>query len=698
MAAAAILPHEEDLDLTHDIPDVMEFVTSEKYLGRPNLYPRQATLLKIIFLQIELFTDYDYRVIQEWEDSYHHTADENGEGNNGIVPGVLERIRINRTCPCGHDRAVHNQWTVIDKENPLAGLECSKCECGRYRGRFWFREVVSVIGRRGSKGHVGALAGAYIIWHYLSHSDPQGFYGVDRDKRLTAIVFAGKKEQAKANQWADLNNVILGAHCFAPYISRPQSESLTIMSRADARRKRDREARGVMSTADIASFEIIPKESTKLAGRGQAAFMQFYDEAAHVVKGAAKNTAEDVYEASTPALDQFGKDGFIYIPSSPWQRIGLLHDKYQQARRMNPDGSPSFPEMLMVQLASWDPYIDWEKAHEIEMKPSHTITESERKEKRVVKVMNEDGEEEERLYFQPLRGAIQEYDDEMRQIERANPETFKVERRSHFAAVMDAYLNPERIAEIWEPWPDPNGEPLRMTDRGKLSTIYRAHGDPSKSGAQFGFAIGHIGGHDERGLPHVVFDILHHWDPADFEDHQIDYDKVGVDLEDYLDRFMPTELTFDQFNSVATIQRLRRHAAKRKYPKRVSIYERPATGPLNWKTYETFKTALGLGLVHAPFYELANLELTFLQDLGGKVDCPTSGPVQTKDVADCMAIVTYELIGEEVASLIGQQLSEVTLRGAGPAGGFDAYKEQRPDEHEALSQFSRRMAQRRYRR
>src|SRR5690606_33916763 len=145
------------------------------------------------------------------------------------------------------------------------------CPCGGYRGRRWFREVVSVIGRRGGKGHIGALAGAYILHHYIEKGDPQRYYGVDRDKRMTGIVFGGKKEQAKANQWRDLNNVILGAPVFQWLISKPQAESLTIYSKMDLKRLRNRAEAGIrMDQQDSATFEIVPRESTVIAGRGIA--------------------------------------------------------------------------------------------------------------------------------------------------------------------------------------------------------------------------------------------------------------------------------------------------------------------------------------------------------------------------------------------------------------------------------------------
>jgi hypothetical protein len=887
-------------------------------------------------------------VIAEWVKSYEDTADESGEGNNGIVPDILERIRINKAA-----------------------------------GRKWFRESVVPIGRRGGKGHVGALSGAYVLWHYLATGDPQGEYGIDRDKKLQMLVFAGKKDQAKANQWGDLDKVIRGAPCFGPYISQSTTERLSVFAPHDFARIYDANVREVDSTQDQATFEVLPKESTVMSARGPAVFClhwktmiltsdlrwiriselqpgdrvigvdegrlsrsdvapqghqqrklrdaevvavrkvhkpalrlqfedgsdvvcsldhrwlyqesgaggnahwrmastlkvgsrirhlvdpwpeetswkagylagvfdgegcvlrsnggrsgsavlftqkpgvvldttlqylkdlgftpvpynavafnpqadqpqqwqirgtaecirflgqiapfrlaaksklvwegvslrggispngrsmgvryktiveieylpeqelidiettthtfianglishncQFYDEMAHVVKSVAKNEAKEVWDSATPSLDQFGVDAFIYEPSSPWTRIGQFYTNYQKTLQREPDGSPTYPEVLMLQLESWDIYKDWERAHTLEARPA-TLT-------------------KEPIVFQPLKRAIQTYDHDMEQLERANPETFAVERRAHFAAVLNAYLSPLQIVRIWQPW---DGRTMVMQSAGKLGILYRAHGDPSKSNANFGFAIGHRedppqvqapaasngNGHGtvvEVGpfsslaeaaqspesekklrvsdLPHVVFDVITAYLPADFPNHQIDYDFIGDEMEGYIDAFLPTELTFDQWNSVSSVQRLQKYVYNKRLPKAVTVYERNATEPLNWQTYETFKTALGLNLVHGPYFELADQELTYLQDLGHrKVDHPTAGPVQTKDVADCMAIITHSLLGDTLAAFIGQALATLPLVGTQQGGMATHQQESTPatqQTHEALSNFGRNM-------
>ncbi len=608
---------------TLEVPDIIEFVLSDKYLGRPNLYPRQATLLKTIFLQDELYTDYDYQVLEEWTDGFSMNPNPNEDGvmrfqgTNGIQPDVLQRIHMNKA-----------------------------------EGRKWFRECVVVIGRRGGKGYLGGLCGAYVLWNYLAKGDPQGYYGVDRDKRLVGLVFAGKLNQAKTEQWADLAKVIQGGPCFSPYISRVQAESISIYAPNDVNRLEDLRRRGIDSDVDYATFQILPKESTMMSGRGPAAFMQYYDEMAHVSTTTAKSSAEMVYQAATPALDQFKQDAFLYEGSSPWQMSGQFYDNWLHSLEVDyATGKPIYPEMLMVQLASWDPYKDWDKAPEIKMRRGW------------------------KRRFQPLQGAVQEYDDKMRRLERANPETFAVERRSQWAASQNAYLNPDRVRAMFGPY---EGENLQMQSRGDLHKMYVAHIDPSKSGANTALAVAHLSAEpDERGFHHVIFDLIKHWVPGDFDgQHGLPDNNKEIDyiyLEEWwnknvTDVFMPSDFTFDQFDH-SIIQRVRKYARDNRRPKSTKVYERTATKSINWSMAEAFKTALGLGIIHAPFYEQAEQEMIYLQDMGHeRVDHPTEGPIQTKDVFDAIANVVYTLIGEEMSAFLNDEFSGFGLSGYLPGG------------------------------
>lgn len=646
-------------------PDPIEWIVRPDFLDRPNLYPRQATFVKVIFLRDDLFTQFDHDVIGEWEQKFLST------GTEGISPGIMERIRINKA-----------------------------------NGRPWFRETQAVVGRRGSKGYTGALCGSRVLWHYMHRpGGPQEYYGIDRDKRITGIVFGSKKEQARDNQWRDINNVILGGPCFSPYISRPQTERLTIKCPNDWLRERRMEALGIHTEDDIASFEVVPAPSSITAARGPTSFMQFYDEQAHVVSSTANADAGEVYASATPALDQFKRDGFIYAPSSPWTKTGQFFENWELAIEMEPDGSPSYPERLMLQLPSWGLYEDWDEAHRIPLRPPDvrvidvatpvkkrrvvngrrrtvTVTEIKQVEQLVPDVLGT---------FKPLKGAIQAYDDDMRQLERANPDTFKVERRSLWAETLNAYMNSDKVAEVFAPWRD---RTLYVQRSGILRETYSAHGDPSTSNKRFGWSIGHRvwvpdrdkdGNDTGDGWYHVVFDRIRFWDPADYEDHILDYDDVMGDIwTNEVKPFMPDDVSFDQFNVPATVGRLRKKVAKEQLPKAVHVHEVTRTAPLNWRHYEMFKASINMGWVHAPMFldELdeygeqkineasseAELELKFLEEKNGKVVHPETGPVQTKDIADTMCEVVVQLIGQQMAAFLGMEMDEISISGGAPMG------------------------------
>lgn len=605
-----------------EVPNPIEFVTGEKWCNRPNLYPRQATLIKVIFLREDLFTEYDYMVVEEWETSFRHT------GNNGITPGILERMR----------------WLKAN-------------------GYKWFREVLLVMGRRAGKGYLSALCMAYVMWHYMAKSDPQGFYGVDRDKKLSCLIFAGKQQQARDNLWRDLVNVITGAPCYAPYIANALGEKLTVYAPNDRLRMKRLAERGISTEMDLATFEIVPKESTLMAGRGPTSFMQGYDEMAHVIATGANRSAEEVYQAATPSLDQFGKDGFIIEPSSPWQMLGQFYENYKKSLAEE-NGQPLHPEVLMVQLASWDIYKDWEDAHLLEMWPDGPT-------------------------FAPLKGAMQTYDDAMVRLERANPETFAVERRSHWATALDAYLKAEKVAEMFGTnW---DGRALEMQQNGLLSITYKGHADPSLANANFGLAIAHPEV-DESGTIHCVFDLIKHWNPADFPDRTIDYVQIEEEIWDIIRRFTPDEFTFDQWNSASAIAHLQKRVREQRLPKRVQIFEKTATARHNWERAENFKAALYQGWVHAPYYEQAELELKFLQlKNGNKVEKPDAGPVQTKDVADCIMECVQTIVGDQVNNFVHGSLNKIPLGGAQP-GGIDPFPQMREDVGTGLMAFTRQMA------
>src|SRR6266581_107319 len=446
-----------------DLPPIVEFAEHPKLLAGPKLYPRQRTLLRLIFVNEEL-TDYD-----------------RGAERHGVSPDVLERREILRE-----------------------------------RGYLWFREVLNVSGRRGSKNLIGAVCGAYLLWRLCMIGNPQAHYGLAPGKELAMLCFGTSEDQAKEDQFADLKEAITFGPCFDPYRSGVDSSyRLALRTPVDRAREEALRARG--GRREVATLSVTARPTVSRSGRGPAAFCVFFDELAHVLnRSGSPQGAEELYSAAVPAMDQVREEAFLYMPTSPWQKIGPPWETYQAGLRRD-DDLPAHPEVLVVQLPSWGIFEDWR-----DRRATGGVT----------------------MAPPPL-----EYNEVMASQERRDPVKFMVERRAQFAEVMDAYLMAEVVDRAYRPvpafvkWPEdwwetaglPYGEGgpepadvrhLEQRD-GVLRWSYRAHLDPAKSGHRCVLVVGQTEPYieraqDERGrealrpVRHVFVDRVAAWDPADY--------------------------------------------------------------------------------------------------------------------------------------------------------------------------------------
>jgi hypothetical protein len=597
-----------------DIPDIITFTESQEFLGKP-LFPRQRTMLKLIFLELENMTDYDYSVIDEWTKNFYRD-----DGTRiGVSPDILERAQYL-------------------KDN----------------GYKHFKEVVNITGRRGGKGHIGGIIGAYLNWHLLMLDDPQEHYGIDKSKDMYLFCVATNIQQAKQYQFADLANTIINAPCFHPYIADSKDHFLALHTPADIRRIATFESRGIKSNRLIASVRNMAVTSNSKASRGAAAFSVMFDEFAHMLVGTdGSRTSEQVYSAITPALDQFGKDGMIYIPTSPFTKVGKAYDLYESSLVKDDEGKPAYPNMMMLQLPSWGPYEDWDD-------PKATIN----------------------GYKFPR--APQIFDEDMERLSRREPDTFKVERLSQWAEVTNAYLDPLMVDRMFEPFKDATGEMRELEPQfeGKFSIIYQGHCDPSKSGANTAAMICHVekipDPEDGEEWFHVIVDWMKVWQPEDYEDNQLDYEEVEEELVDVLCKFRTTKIfSFDQYGAFVTLPRLKKRLKQVNPPHKVTVREEKFTKESNMKRAERFKSALGMNWIHA-FKDnygpggtsLLEQELKFLQEVNGRVTKQKFGPIRTEDLSDCIMVCVDGLLEDNFVKLEMRDRLNNTDLFIGAQGGY----------------------------
>jgi hypothetical protein len=564
--------------------NIIHFAASDRYLNK-SLFPRQATALKVFTLAEELLTDYDLDVIAEWEAGFVRTGDRDDaawSGSCGTTGDLMERLRWNRA-----------------------------------QNRKWFPQIELLLGRRGSKNFLVSVLMAWVLWHLISGEDPHERYGIDPLKRLSGLVFAGKKDAAVRNQVRDLVQMICTSPAFEPFHPIASSDGVVLFTPKQI-------AAGVdVTDRNKALVEIRAAETTLAGPRGPATFMLGFDEFAFVQGAGSTVTSTELFEAAYPGTAQFGGDAPIIQTTSPWDQQGQAWQTYKLAMAINTTtGEPMYPDTLVLQLPSTALYKDHDIAEMIAMWPGGPC-------------------------FEGGRSPIIRNDKVLEAKKAANPEAFAVEFDAQWRQSQFAYLTLGFIDRLFAPY---KGTRLVMNHQGALGTVYMAHGDPSLSQANFGFAVAHLE-YDDDGIPHVVFDLIRHWTPSDFPDGIVDYIAIESEILSYIQAYNLHTLTFDQWNSAGTIQHLRSNAEQLPLARRPIIEERFATKDRNLRVYEIFKTAIGHGIVHAPEYPLARDELRGLQYVKGRIEHAEAGDTRTKDVADAMAHTVYNLIGEDATAI-----------------------------------------------
>lgn len=331
---------------------VSEFAVSDKYCGL-TLYPRQHTLLKLVFLETEQMTQYDLDVIEEWRTNFTRVRDV-----FGVQPDIWERV-----------------------------------EYLRRRGYRRFPHVQFVLGRRASKGYLGAIIITEMIAYLISLDNPQAHYGIMEGKDVFCNIGATSQTQAQRHQFADVRNVVEHCAWLEPYIAETKDHQLRLRTPADLRNIAGLKAREIDIEHTIATLWVVALSASSVAGRGATSYVNAFDEFAFLVSGSGSvKSSEEIYEDWQPSLGQFKKDALTFVPSSPFTKIGKFFELYQHGRVLMSNYRDETglseqaqseiknikaradldevelsaePGMLIFQGASWDLYKDWERGPEL---------------------------------------------------------------------------------------------------------------------------------------------------------------------------------------------------------------------------------------------------------------------------------------------------------------------------------------------
>jgi len=282
---------------------IIDFATHPSFCGK-RLYPRQRTLLRLMYLELDHMTDYDMDVIEHWRAGFSDKS-----SPCGVQPDVWDRVHFLRSNGYRH-----------------------------------FTHILACLGRRASKGMLGGILGAEKLAYMYSLDDWQAHYGLDPGIDGELTVIATSQSQAARRQFADIRRAVEGCKYLRPAIASNKGTELTIRTPADVRRIADLRAAGVPIDREIASLRASAVSSSSSAGRGGSGFANFYDEFAHMLMGSGSvKSGEEIYEAYQPSLDQFGKDSLTYVPSSPYTQVGKFYELFRQGAVLAPPGGGFSP-------------------------------------------------------------------------------------------------------------------------------------------------------------------------------------------------------------------------------------------------------------------------------------------------------------------------------------------------------------------
>jgi hypothetical protein len=609
-----------------DLPDSVTFAEHRSFVGDggAGLFPKQRTFLRLIHLETDLFTPYDEDTIGSMAEGYY-----SGEYRWGLQPDVRRRIEILKE-----------------------------------RGRSHFGTVLFIGGRRGGKGHIGALIAAKQMHGLIAMDDPQARYGIAAGKQLRSLITATTYPQARDNQFADLFHLLTWGACFKYHLAEASKNRVTLWTPADRRRVAElgrRDRRLALEQASIRASAIAPNAS---GARGSACTCLVFDEFAHSLEGTdSVRTGEEVYRALVPSLGQVHPDGIVYLPTSPWTKETHCYRLYEMALEVDEDGEPRYPDILLIHQPSWGGYED-------AFDPVAT---------------------EGRVFVSVPMAP----DERVAQQQESDPESYGVEILAQWREVEEGFLNPRMVESMFGPFcskcgmPTPDtvscdlcgGEPREITEveHGIFAFGYRGHADPGWKSANFAYLFAHteefITAEGET-WSHVIVDRVRVFKPEDFPNRTIPYDRVEEELVADLMRFATmTVFSFDQFASLATLPKLRERLGIAGH--RARVREVTFTESSNRERAYTSKAAISLGWVHCirdnygpQGRSLLELELKSLKLKGDRVVAPTGGPIRTKDAADCLMVLVDELLKDQLKRRPNRERLSSARLAAGAQGGY----------------------------
>lgn len=492
----------------------------------------------------------------------------------------------------------NEELKLTDEEIELCkqhGLDDPDFEQGdllkKYESGNLFQELVLVWGRRSGKDFVISILALYEALKLIESpgGDPHALYGLSTGAPFTIITIANSSKQAEI-LFQEIRDKVLKSVYFSDKISQDGmlQDTIYIMTPADRKRNEEMTARGLPTSPGSVVIRAGHSNSDSLAGIGCYCLM--LDEIGLYKQTPGSSGGEAIYRTLAPATatyvrkekyidgegverEKFIYDGKIICISSPRGKEGVLYELFRT--------SPTVPQRLSLRLPTWV----------VNTKQSR------------------DG----------LRNMFLQMHDE----------EFEMEFGAEFAGTAgQSFFSRDIVESCFKP-------SLQLKEYGEPGQVYFCHLDPATSSHNYALVVCHreqfikkdTGKMDFR----LVVDHIKFWQPS--KDKPI----VNEEIESYVAklsrRFYLSQVSFDQWNSAASIKSLQAKGIPAKltrFTKRYKII-----------IYDYLYDLASSGKLCIPHHEMMKNEMLYLQrkymPTGYRVFAKRDGTIRTDDLVDALA-------------------------------------------------------------
>jgi hypothetical protein len=453
-----------------------------------------------------------------------------------------------------------------------------------------YTHLLLVMGRRSSKTMMVSIIAAYEAYKLCEcpGGNPQKFYNIGADKPIHIINVAVSEAQALDPLFAEIETRLARAPYFADKINNEASIKGKIYLLTDADKiENERRRENNVNVFLPGSIVLMSGHSNSGSLRGHATKVVLFDEFAHFLTSSGKSSGDEVYNALTPSMKQFGKEGKVVMLSDPRGRDGMFYRLFQMSQEKLANGVWKHPDLLAIQLPTW------------RMNPMKELCKE---------VLEKDERPKDPVAFLSSWGA--------RFLGAEGARLFDSQK---IDACVD-FLAREAV-------------------RGDPQFTYYIHLDPATTSHNYALVMVHtcMYGDGKGTYKRKVFvDYVKFWRPVDGE--AVNIREVETAIVDLCRRFRVHSVTFDAWQSTATIQALRARG--------INAFETQFRPNYITEIYGELKNLINQGdlvlyLNEQLIGELKNLNFKYL-NRGIKRFFDPKGDYRSDDVVDALAGAVYQ--------------------------------------------------------